>query len=151
MKNPPPPPSFSTGAGDCHWRWAHFIHNFKNWLLNWCQPIKVSVLFRSWEDTVDWHWYRGSNFLLGTLKVFACSITWCRIWNVWSSVSLGYTSRSSQSKCGFFTFYWLYLMFLLLYFHICTFTFGGTVFSFFIFNKGWKKFSNLDVLKFVFV
>jgi len=29
------------GAGDCDRRWAHFIHNFKNWIPSGCQPEQV--------------------------------------------------------------------------------------------------------------
>lgn len=31
-----------TGTGDRHRRWAHLIHHFQNWFLDWCQPVKVS-------------------------------------------------------------------------------------------------------------
>lgn len=31
------------GTGDRHWWWTHFIHNFQNWIFNWCQPVQVNI------------------------------------------------------------------------------------------------------------
>lgn len=59
------------------------------------------------ENAVHFHRLKGHNCLSGTLKVFACSTTWCKIWNVSSSVLSVYTSRSSLSKYGCLLFYLL--------------------------------------------
>lgn len=122
---------FFTGAGDRHWRWAHFIHNFQNWLIDWRQPVKVSITLSvskahalagdlTFQTAVFQGPWRSKGFLLSGAR------------SEMSRLQSHRPSLQDQAHLNIWIFFVLIALadVSVVDYRICTFAFGGTVFYF---------------------